>query len=211
MTMPSKPMPVRQPDGPTSPIVPPGGSALQQTGFQQPGGMRRGPSADETSDYQIQLEPPGPQRIFRLESEAKLQERIRQESRERPTYERIIFPDEPIVGHGQHAARMFPHRDMLVEPNYVCYNRLYFEQKNSERFGWDLCFIQPFVSAGTFFFDVATLPYHFWTDPCRCYECSAGYCLPGDPVPLLLYPPELSLTGALAEAMTGAALFLIFP
>jgi hypothetical protein len=35
--------------------------------------------------------------------------------------------------------------------------------------------------------------------------------LPGDPVPLLIYPPELSLTGTVMEAGTIVALFAIFP
>ena len=55
------------------------------------------------------------------------------------------------------------------------------------------------------------LPYHIGTQPCRCYECSAGYCLPGDPVPYLLYPPELSLSGFLLEAGTVVSLAAIFP
>ena len=50
-----------------------------------------------------------------------------------------------------------------------------------------------------------------FTNPCRWYECSAGYCLPGDPVPYLCYPPQLSLTGSLAEIATGVALFAMFP
>src|SRR5262249_34041205 len=98
-----------------------------------------------------------------------------------------------------------------VEPNYVCYDRMYFEERNSERFGWDLGIIQPLVSAGIFFFDVAALPYHVGTDPCRKYECSAGYCLPGDPVPYLLCPPRLSLTGAVLEAGAVVSLVGIFP
>jgi hypothetical protein len=93
----------------------------------------------------------------------------------------------------------------------VCYGRLLFEQKNLERYGWDLGFITPFVSAGKFYWDVVWIPYHIWTAPCRQYECSAGYCLPGDPVPLLIYPPELSLTGTVMEAGTIVALFAIFP
>ena len=46
---------------------------------------------------------------------------------------------------------------MQVEPNYVCYNRLYFEQINAERYGWDLGFVAPFISAGEFFKDVVLL------------------------------------------------------
>jgi hypothetical protein len=135
---------------------------------------------EELPEYQIQLEPPGPERLFRLESEQTLQERMRQEARQRPTLERINFPEEPVLSTQAYAARPFPPAQELVEPNYVCYRRLYFEDKNSERYGWDLGFIQPFVSAGIFYWDVVTLPYHLGTDPCRKFECSAGYCLPGD-------------------------------
>ena len=100
---------------------------------------------------------------------------------------------------------------MQVEPNYVCYGRLLFEAKNFDRYGWDLGLVTPVVSAGMFYFDVATLPYHLFTDPCRHCECSAGYCLPGDPVPYLIYPPHWSLTGAMFEAGTIVALYAIFP
>jgi hypothetical protein len=170
----------------------------------------RGP-ADDTQEYQVQLEPPGPQRLFRLESEANVQERWRQEARERPGQERIEFPVETPVGEGRFVARTFPPGRLVVEPDYVCYDRMFFEDLNTERYGWDLGFIQPIVSTAHFYCDLLALPYRFGTDPCRCYECSAGYCLPGDPVPYLLYPPQLSLTGAIFEAGTTVGLLAIFP
>jgi hypothetical protein len=196
----------------SGPVMAPGGNVL----VRQPRGgvapLLEGKTVlEELPEYQIQLEPPGPERLFRLESEQTLQERMRQEARQRPTLERIAFPDEPILSTSAYTARAFPPAQECVEPNYVCYRRLFFEDINSERYGWDLGFIQPFVSAGEFFFDVAALPYHCGTAPCRKYECSAGYCLPGDPVPYLLYPPELSLTGTIFEAGTIVALFAIFP
>jgi hypothetical protein len=187
---------------------------IQQTFFQQKESMRGpfiSPSSEEAQETLVQLVPPGPQRIFQLDSEAALQERIRQEARQRVPPERITFPEEPVVGRGPYVPRMFPAQTMLVEPNYVCYDRLFFEEKNSERYGWDLGFIQPFVSAGVFYWDLATLPYHFWSNPCQHCECSAGYCLPGDPVPFLIYPPQISLLGAVMEAGTAVALFAIFP
>ena len=55
------------------------------------------------------------------------------------------------------------------------------------------------------------LPYHSFIDPFRLYEYNTGYCLPGDPVPLLLYPPEISATGAIAEAASILAVLAIFP
>jgi hypothetical protein len=167
---------------------------------------------DEVQGFAIRLEPPGPQEIFgRLDSEANLQERIRQKAREQNPPERVEFPPEPVVGEGSFVARTFSESKMLVEPNYVCYGRLYFEQLNAERYGWDIGPIAPIVSAGIFFKDVAFLPYHAFTNPLRCYECNSGYCQPGDPVPLMLYPPGLSFTGAFMEAGIGVALFAIFP
>lgn len=161
------------------------------------------------------------ERVFRLESEKALQERMRNEAKNRPTPERIEFPpEEPALSTEPYAPRGFPPMTKLVEPHYVCYGRLLFEQKNFERYGWDLGPITPVVSAGKFFVDLAALPYHLGVDPCRRYDCSAGHCLPGDPVPLLLYPPQGCVShapvksigsGALLEAGAVVALFVIFP
>lgn len=168
---------------------------------------------DDLQEQRIQLTPPGMERIFgHLESEASLQERMRQEAKERPTPERIEFPKEnPYLTKEPFKAREFPPLTEVVEPYYVTHRRLYFEQRNLERYGWDLGIISPVVSATRFYWDMAWLPYHIGTDPCRRYECSAGQCLPGDPVPLLLYPPQLSVTGFIFEAATVATLFAIFP
>jgi len=189
-----------------------GASAIKTTSLQQP--PRPEPSVkapSEEGEVQIQLAPPGPDRIFgRRDSESSLKIRIQQEVRQQKR-QPIPFPGEPVLSMDRFAARVFPPMTETVEPNYVCYCRLYFEDKNSERYGWDLGFIQPFVSAGVFFWDVAWLPYHMATDPCRKYECNTGYCLPGDPVPYLIYPPTYSVTGAMAEIGTIVALAWIFP
>ena len=47
--------------------------------------------------------------------------------------------------------------------------------------------------------DVGLLPYHFASRPFECVESSAGYCLPDLAEPYLIYPPELSVTGARAR------------
>jgi hypothetical protein len=150
----------------------------------------------------------GPRDLFRVESEESFRQRIRRES---PDPKAVRFPEEPSVPRHLFAGRSWPHQTAIVEPCFTCYGRLLFEQINAERYGWDLGFIHPLVSLGVFWFDFATLPYHLATAPCRCYECDAGYCLPGDPVPLLLYPPEFSVPGTLAEAATVGMLFLLFP
>ena len=93
----------------------------------------------------------------------------------------------------------------------MAHKRLMFEQINYERYGWDLGIVDPPLSAAKFFADVVMLPYHAYTDPFRHFDTGAGYCLPGDPVPLLIYPPELSATGALAETAAVLTVFAVFP
>ena len=61
-----------------------------------------------------------------------------------------------------------------------------------------------------FYADLVTVPLTFGARPCEG-EASTGYCLPGDPVPLLLYPPEITLTGTALEVGVIVALAAIFP
>lgn len=209
----SRPAPVvpaiyfHKPAGEPGAIVPAAMQALQPPP-PVPGGR---PGPGEPLGFQIQLDPPGPDRLFRLESEAALNERMRQEARGRVPPERITFPDEPVLSKDRYTGRAWPKFKTLAEPQYVCYGRLFFEQKNEERYGWDLGIIEPVVSAGHFFADFVTLPYHMASYPCRKYECSAGYCLPGQPVPYMLYPPEVTVTGTVAEGAVIGTLLAIFP
>ena len=97
-------------------------------------------------------------------------------------------PTKIEAGHLSPSPRLWPFLVSTVEPNYVCYKRLWFEQRNSERFGWDFGVLQPAISTGVFFTDLAVLPMHWAANPFRCYDCSAGQCLPGDAVPLTWNP-----------------------
>ncbi len=176
-------------------------------------GQETAPAPRKATDNYAPL--PTPERVFRLESETQLRERMSREGHLglnplRLKYD-IIFPDYPEVPPPAYEARPWQPLVETVETPYLSYNRLYFEQINAERYGWDLGPIHPLLSAGIFYLDVATLPYHLGTQPCRTYESDAGYCLPGDPVPLLLYPPENSWTGTLAEAAAIGLLVAIFP
>jgi hypothetical protein len=169
---------------------------------------------EEQSVYEIQLEPPGLERLAQaMQTDEELQERIRQENRQRTPIERVEFPQEPILSRDTYYGRgpLWPERHEIVAPNFVCYNRLLFQQVNAERYGWDLGVLHPFLSAGAFFGDFVTLPYHVATGPFRPCECGTGYCLPGDPAPLLLYPPEISVTGFVFETGTILAVLAIFP
>jgi hypothetical protein len=199
-----------QPPGPLPPlqITPSSPKPVIQPVRGQPGGAEPKKDADT---YTIPLDPPGPEILFRLDSEPALQERIRQEFKRTNPNERIVFPDEPVLSKSAYYGRNWPAQQLLVEPQYVCHGRLFFEEKNAERYGWELGVLQPIVSAAAFFKDVALLPMHMGTEPCRCFDCSAGKCLPGDPVPLIFYPPEVSLTGAAYQAAVVGTLIVMFP
>jgi hypothetical protein len=197
--------------GPLAPAPASQGRVGGQPYIRQMRLQEMGLRAEEGQDYQIQLEVPGPERLFRRESEQHLQMRIQQEALGRSNLERVTFPDEPVLSTETFTARVFPPTTEVVEPFYVLYGRLDFEEKNSERYGWDLGLIQPLVSTAYFFCDAATIPYKLGSFPFRWWDSDTGYCLPGDPVPYLLYPPELTVRGGLVEAGTVVALFAIFP
>jgi len=181
---------------------------LQQTQYRTPGTLFR--TEDTGQDFDIRFDLPGPELLFHLDSEAQLIERMRQERRKYKK-EELTFPEQPVLSKDTYHGRAWPCTKMLVEPHYVCHGRLPCESLNFDRYGWEIGIFQPLVSAADFYKDVLLYPYHRFTDPCRCYECSAGKCLPGDPVPLLLYPPELSVSGAAAEVFAAGILTAIFP
>ena len=186
-------------------------ASMQQVGYQYTIPTLPRLNTDESTELIVPLEPPGPQRLYRLDSEADLMERMRQEGRERSTPERITFPEEPVISKLPYSGRTFPAMAVTAEADYVLYRKLFFEEKNSERYGWDLGIVGPIVSAGAFYWDLALTPYQIASLPLRRFESNAGLCLPGDPVPYRLYPPNMSATGTLFEAGVIVALFAIFP
>jgi hypothetical protein len=188
-------------DGKARPAPSPAGGVVQA----------QAPPPAAPGEAEFPVEPPGPEIVFQLESEAALFVRLQNEARANGKLQPLEFPHEPVVSREKYYGRDWPRRVCSVEPNVVCYPRLLFEQPNFERYGWDLGIWSPVVSAGKFYADVALLPYHAFSDPFRCYDCNAGYCLPGDPVPLLLYPCEVSATGAVAEAGAVVTLLAVFP
>ncbi len=172
------------------------------------------PGEDEKhGEYQIQVIPPGLERFTRLDNDTMLFERIRQETLSRDPNERVEFPESPILSRERYRGRgtVWEPRQMTVEPNVLFYRRLFFEQKNAERYGWDLAAISPVVSLFEFWFDFMAVPMRIGNHLCDSMESNAGYCLPGDPVPLLLYPPEVSVPGSVAELGTIVVLMAMFP
>jgi hypothetical protein len=169
------------------------------------------PLPEEGIDIDFESELPSQDRVLgRLESERGWQERLKQREKDKGK-PAPVFPEYAMLTKEKYYGRQWPQQAEHPEPNCVWYGRLYFEQKNFDRYGWDLGPISPIVDALVFGADVALLPYHMGTDPFRCYEWNTGYCLPGDPTPLLLYPPGLSLIGATAEMGSIFTLIAAFP
>lgn len=197
-------MPPRRPDRPASP----GGATTPPTPESSDLGT--------LADYGIEITPPTLQRLFRLDSEARLKARIKEETLHRPlrpdeSPQVAVFPTYKPLTDEAYEPRQFGGLVKQIEPNYVNFWRLYAQQINFERYGWSLGPVTPIVSASLAFKDFAMLPYNFATRPLQRVESSAGYCFPGDPVPFLLYPPEFSLTGAGWETAIIAAAFAVIP
>ncbi|MBN9120216.1 MAG: hypothetical protein J0I06_13805 [Planctomycetes bacterium] len=166
-----------------------------------------------------------------LELEKAIMERLRQDLREQ--WERqnpdkkdkynaeeaeryLVFPALPVVSPPGVPYRpktlAYAPSKVIVEPGYVVHRRLHFEEKNSERYAWDLGPLSTFVSAGYFYRDVLLWPqslasgfvHGFW-------DTSAGKCLPGSPVPYYIYPAGLTTTGTAFETLVITGATFIFP
>ena len=127
----------------------------------------------------------------------------------------LRFPPLPDVGEGKpYVAKTvnYPPMNSEYASLYVVHRRLHFEDRNTERYGWDLGIIQPAVSAVLFYRDVFLWPqslasgcaYGFW-------DTSAGKCLPGSPTPYMLYPPGLTITGGAFEGVVITGMSFAFP
>jgi hypothetical protein len=124
-----------------------------------------------------------------------------------PPLDPVVPPGTPFVA----KTVDYPPAFAMMEPKFVIHRRLHFEEKNSERYGWDLGFIQPFVSAANFYKDMILWPNSLVTGAVvGFWDTSAGKCLPGAAVPYYLYPQGLTITGTAAEAavITGVAFII---
>ena len=119
----------------------------------------------------MQLTPPAAGRLFQMESEDALRARWQKEARANKWPLEIEFPDSKAKGPEPEPARARPLLSLVVEPHYLCTPPLWFEQLHAERFGFDLRGLQPFVSAGRFYTDLAILPLQWAPPPLRLFEC----------------------------------------
>ena len=138
-------------------------------------------------ELDIRLDFPRREDVFQVESEATFRARLRKEAEQRQIP--IVFPKDagpapPPVGS---FSTPFPPRQTLLVPSILCYRPLYFEEKNTERYGWTVPGLQPLISTGIFYLRTLQLPYSLAAQPPWSWECNTGYPLPGDPVPYSHY------------------------
>ena len=104
----------------------------------------------------LPLKPPSPEELFRAESEAKFLRRVVTAST--PKGGKAIFPAEVPPLPPTEEVRQAPLVTAFYNSTPVCYQPLYFENKNSERYGRTVPGLQPLIATGRFYLRTALLP-----------------------------------------------------
>jgi hypothetical protein len=136
---------------------------------------------------ELRLGRPSPEELFCPKSDAAVRQLIRAEAER--NNRRVEFPPQPpreALGPGK---PMPPPLAALVVPSVLCYRPLYFEDRNTERYGWWVPCLQPFLSTGKFYLDTVLLPYHLLVQPPWSWQCSQAVPKPGDHVPYVIDLP----------------------
>ena len=107
-------------------------------------------------------------------------------------------PTPPAVE--QAPSRSFPPMVATYVARQSWHYPLYFEDLSAERYGHHFGCVQPIVSYGKFFVDLAMLPYNVCLDPPYSIQYDLGLYRPGDEVPHLIYLPRWDCKAALFEA-----------
>jgi hypothetical protein len=125
-----------------------------------------------------------------------------------PTLKPTVAPGTKYVA----KTETMPPRHVTYEPGFIIHRHLHFEERNSERYGWDLGLATPFISTMAFYKDVLLLPSKLGSSlVVGKLDTNAGKCLPGSPTPYYLYPPGLTITGTAAEGLVVTGLAFVIP
>ncbi len=99
-----------------------------------------------------------------------------------------------------------------VEGLEFCYQPLYFEEVNLERYGRSFGIVQPAVSAAMFVGRVPLLPYMAFSRPARRCTMHPHWSLPGYKIPQWEKQPIVpSVTGSAAEVAAIYGIILLIP
>lgn len=162
--------------------------------------------------------------LFRMDNEGDLlrritgqlmaeeRERLRRNTTEKSDERREVDPTyfappkvDPLVTNGttyQPKTLSYPPGQTLLEPGYVLHRRLFFEELNSERYGWEVGIHQPAISTLIFWKDTVLYPAKLASNCGEWYDASAGKCLPGSAVPYKWYPEQVDAFGLLVGTGT---------
>lgn len=204
------------------PALPPLGVPAIPTSIVRTPAVEVPPIEIEKSTVKYQAEPskavplPGalPSRddVFRLDGDSVLNRRIQRELGDKK--DEFPLPNALLPAGATYTPKTagYPPVRAKLEPTYVIHRRLYFEDTNAERAGWDMGPVQPIFSAAWFVRDVVLLPHNvasgFWKNR---WDTSAGKCPPGAPTPYYLYPRGYTVSGLLWEVPLVVGLTYIFP
>lgn len=119
----------------------------------------------------------------------------------------------PVVKHTVGYSRDWTPLSYSWEAPQLKYNPLYFEDVQLERYGNEVCILQPFLSGARFYATLPTLPYQMMSEGnSLCHTVyDLGHDRPGNCVPYALQVPEFSWTGSLASGGWAYALIVILP
>jgi hypothetical protein len=210
----------KEPVGPGGlPIPKPGGSgdtppttALKKEIKEPPGGATVTQLPRREQIFTVYNDPQLEQAIM-----DRIREDLRRDGKYTPEQEQYLrFPPLPVLSPPSvpYVAKTWQYQPykFTVEPFYVVHRRLFFEEKNAERAGWDLGPLSTLVAATHFYVETLLFPAHL-VDGCTYgfWDTSAGKCFPGTPNPYLLYPPNLTLSGSVFEAGVVTGFAFLFP
>lgn len=119
----------------------------------------------------------------------------------------------PTVDHNVGYSRDWMPLSYSWEAPQLKYNPLYFEDVQLERYGNEVCILQPFLSGARFYATLPTLPYQMMSEGNSvCHTVyDLGHDRPGNCVPYALEVPPFSWTGSLASGGWVYALIVILP
>lgn len=113
---------------------------------------------------------------------------------------------------GEYSERVVSRTVLQWEPTNLWYHPVYFEDVGLERYGHShRPLLQPFVSSGRFFGQVATLPYQMALRPASSREFALGYYQPGEWAPKKKYQLPFNEEASAAEFLWITGLVLLIP
>ncbi len=137
---------------------------------------------------------------------------IKPPSGEMPTdYARTQFGSDAVVIGGSLADRRPVDMVYFWDATALCYQPIYFDDVNLERYGYSHGVLEPFAGAIHFFGTIPILPYKMGMHPPRECVYALGFYRPGSPAPYQTSRLGWSWRGAVCEAAAIGAFMAWIP